>query len=172
MHQNRASPFASDFYCRRGYRRELRSEDRFYPFSSQKESRFASDFLRRGNRASWGRKKSRDLLGSGENRRRNRRESRDFGALSKFKNSPQKKGWGLVGGSLEISLENVKILNCFNLWALINSVQTLTRCIVKGEAQKSHFSGDFLRGFDFLRIACSLGIPLLKFNGCNLDCWA
>ena len=81
MHQNRASLFASDFYRRRGYRREFRSEDHFYPFSSQKKSRFASDFLRRGNRASWGLKKSRDFLGSGKNRRRSRRESLDFGAL-------------------------------------------------------------------------------------------
>ena len=45
-------------------------------------ARFASDFLRRGNRTSWGLKKSRDFSGSGKNRRRNRRESRDFGALS------------------------------------------------------------------------------------------
>ena len=51
------------------------------PFSSQKKSRFASDFLRRGNSASWGLEKSRDFWGSGKNRRRNRRESRDFGAL-------------------------------------------------------------------------------------------
>ena len=41
--------------------------------------------------------------------------------------------------------------------ASINSVQT--RCIVKGEAQKIHFSGDFLGAFDFLRSACSLEIP-------------
>ena len=81
MHQNRASLFASDFYRRRGYRKEFRSEGHFYPFSSQEESRFASDFLRRGNRASWGLKTSRDFSGSGKNRRRNRRESRDFGAL-------------------------------------------------------------------------------------------
>ena len=81
MHQNRASPFASDFYRRRGYRREFCSEDHFYQFSSQKKSRFASGFLRRGNRASWGLKKSRDFSGSGKNRCRNRRESRDFGAL-------------------------------------------------------------------------------------------
>ena len=81
VHQNRASLFASDFYRRRGYRRESRSEDHFYPFSSQKRSRFASDFLRRGNRTSWGLKKSRDFSGSGKNRRCNRRESRDFGAL-------------------------------------------------------------------------------------------
>ena len=81
VHQNRASPFASDFYRRRGYRREFRSEDHCYQFSSQKKSRFASGFLRRGNRASWGLKKSRDFSGSGKNRRRNRRESRDFGAL-------------------------------------------------------------------------------------------
>ena len=81
VHQNRASLFASDFYRRRGYRREFRSEDPFYPFSSQKKSRFASDFLRRGNRAPWGLKKSRGFSGSGKNRRRNRRESRDFGAL-------------------------------------------------------------------------------------------
>ena len=82
LHRNRASPFASDFYRRRGYRRELRGEDHFYPFSSQKKSRFASDFHRRGNRASWGLKKSRDFSGSGKNRHRNRSESRDFGALS------------------------------------------------------------------------------------------
>ena len=81
MHQNRASPFASDFYRCRGCRREFRSEDHFYPFSSQKKSRFASDFLRRGNRAASGLKKSRDVLGSGIKRRRSRREPRDFGAL-------------------------------------------------------------------------------------------
>ena len=40
MHQNRASPFASDFYRRRGYRREFRSEGHF------------SHFLRRRNRGS------------------------------------------------------------------------------------------------------------------------
>ena len=60
MHQNRASPVASDSYRRRGYRREFRNEVHFYPLSSQRKSRFASDFLRRGNRASWGLKKSRD----------------------------------------------------------------------------------------------------------------
>ena len=39
-----------------------------------------------------------------------------------------------------------------------NNVQT--RCIVKGRGSgKVHFSGDFLGVFDFLRIACSLGIP-------------
>ena len=53
----------------------------FSRFHRRKKSRFASDFLRRGNRASWGLKKSRDFSGSGNNRRRNRRESRDFGAL-------------------------------------------------------------------------------------------
>ena len=38
-----------------------------HKFSSQKKSRFASDFLRRGNRASWGLEKSRDdCLGSGK----------------------------------------------------------------------------------------------------------
>ena len=76
----------SDFYRRRRHRRKFCSEDHFYPFSSQKKSQFASDFLRRGNRASWGLKKSRDFLGSGKNRRRNRRESRDFGSL---------RGWGV-----------------------------------------------------------------------------
>ena len=40
---------------------------------------------------------------------------------------------------------------------LLNNVQT--RCIVKARLRKVHFSGDFLGGFDFLRIACSLGIP-------------
>ena len=39
-HQNRASPFASDFDRRRGCRKEFRSEDHFaYPFSSQKKNR-------------------------------------------------------------------------------------------------------------------------------------
>ena len=53
----------------------------FLPVLIAEKSRFASDFLRRGNRASWGLKKSRDFSGSSKNRRRNRRESRDFGAL-------------------------------------------------------------------------------------------
>ena len=81
------------------------------------------------------------------------------------------KNRGLVGGSLakfSISiLANFKILNFFNLWALtpsspvvvfflnslfssperINSVQT--RCIVKGEAQKSPLFWRFLGGFWF-----------------------
>ena len=67
VHQNRASPFASDnhFYRRPGYRREFRNEDHFYLFSSQKKSWFASE----GHRASWGLKKSRDFSGSGKNRR-------------------------------------------------------------------------------------------------------
>ena len=52
------------FNRRRGYRREFRSEDGFYLFSSQKKSRFASDFLRRRNRESWGLKKSRDFFGA------------------------------------------------------------------------------------------------------------
>ena len=66
VHQNRASPFASDFYRRRGCRREFRSEEHFYPFSSQKKFRFASDFLRGGSRTSWGLEKSRDFSGSGK----------------------------------------------------------------------------------------------------------
>ena len=42
--------------------------------------------------------------------------------------------------------------------AQINSVQT--RCIAKGEAQKSPlFLAIFWGVFDFLRLACSLGIP-------------
>ena len=40
---------------------------------------------------------------------------------------------------------------------IFKSVQT--RCIVKARLRKVHFSGDFLGVFDFLRIACSLGIP-------------
>ena len=32
VHQNRASPFASDFYRRRGYRKEFRNEDHILPF--------------------------------------------------------------------------------------------------------------------------------------------
>ena len=43
------------------------------------------------------------------------------------------------------------------LFDFFNSVQT--RCIVKGEAQKSPLFWRFSGGFDFLRIACSLGIP-------------
>ena len=46
----------------------------------------------------------------------------------------------------------------------INSVQT--RRIVKARLREVHFSGDFLGIFDFLRIACSLGIhkKTFKFN--------
>ena len=39
----------------------------------------------------------------------------------------------------------------------VNSVQT--RCIVKGEVHKSPLFWRFWGVFDFLRIACSLGIP-------------
>ena len=82
MHQNRTSPSAGDFFRRRGYREEFRNEAHFYLFSSRRrKTRFASDFLRRGNRASWGLQNSCDFAGRGRNRRRNRRESRDFGAL-------------------------------------------------------------------------------------------
>ena len=92
VHQNRASPFASDFCLRGGCLRELRSEDHFYPLIfSQKKSQFASDSLRRGNRAIfWGAVKSltRDFLGSAKNRRRSRRESRDFGALRRSHRRP------------------------------------------------------------------------------------
>ena len=42
-------------------------------------------------------------------------------------------------------------------FVFINSVQT--GCIVKGEALKSPLFWQFSGGFDFLRIACSLGIP-------------
>ena len=55
---------------------------KFVPFNPQRKSPFASDFLRRGNRASWGLKNRAILRGSSKNRRRNRRESHDFGALS------------------------------------------------------------------------------------------
>ena len=81
VHQNRASPFASDFRRRLRYRREFRSGNQICPLQSQRKSPFASDFLRRANRASWGLKNRAILRGSGKNRRRNRRESRDFGAL-------------------------------------------------------------------------------------------
>ena len=81
VHQNRASPFASDFRRRLRYRREFRSGNQIWPSKSQRKSPFASDFLRRGNRASWGLKSRAILRGSSENRCRNRRGSRDFGAL-------------------------------------------------------------------------------------------
>ena len=53
----------------------------------------------------------------------------------------------------------VKFLENYRLKAtrFFNSVQT--RCIVKGEAQKNPLFWRFSVGFDFLRIACSLGIP-------------
>ena len=53
-----------------------------------------------------------------------------------------------------VELKNDYVLG---LLFTINSVQT--RCIVKGEAQKSPLFWRFSGGFDFLRIACSLGIP-------------
>ena len=52
------------------------------------------------------------------------------------------------------------ILYLQNNYVLVNSVQT--RCIVKARLRKVHFSGDFPRVFDFLRIACSLGITQEK----------
>ena len=114
VHQNRASPFASDFYRRRGYRRELRIEDHFYPFSSQKNSLFASDFPRRGNHAAWGLKKSR-FLGSGKNRRGSRRESRGFGALRYCDAFHKYRGQGSTLLSLKTLSALIKEINAFLL---------------------------------------------------------
>ena len=44
MHQNHASPFASDFYRRRGYHRELRSEDHFSHFRKRNRGSLAIFF--------------------------------------------------------------------------------------------------------------------------------
>ena len=51
------------------------------------------------------------------------------------------------------------VADSVRLVAIFNSLQT--RCIVKGEAQKSPLFWRFSGGLnsDFLRIACSLGIP-------------
>ena len=46
MHQNRASPFASDFCRRRGYRKEFRSEGHFYPFRENLNGGLANGGLR------------------------------------------------------------------------------------------------------------------------------
>ena len=47
--------------------------------------------------------------------------------------------------------------------AFLSSSDLLTVCklgaLQKARLRKVHFSGDFLGAFDFLRIACSLGIP-------------
>ena len=62
--------------------------------------------------------------------------------------------WGLKG----VYLKEIRSVPKHELIEIsINSVQT--RCIVKARLRKIHFSGDFLGVFDFLRIACSLGIP-------------
>ena len=143
MHQNRASPFASDFYRRRGYRKEFRSEDHFYPFSSQKKSRLASDFLRRGNRkiAIFG-GAVKIAAAAAENRAILVHSDANPSILLQWKSSGtsaaelhkvigrggklKKDFWGTVyiTGRKSEKLEK----------AIINSVQT--RCIVKGEAQK------------------------------------
>ena len=78
--KSRASPFASDFYRRRGYRREFRSEDHFTCFHRRKNRGSLAVFFAE-EIAHLGASKSRDFSGSGKNRRRNHRESRDFGAL-------------------------------------------------------------------------------------------
>ena len=52
-HQNRASPFASDFHHRLRYRREFRNGNQLCPFQSQRKSPFACDF--------WSQAKSRIL---------------------------------------------------------------------------------------------------------------
>ena len=79
MHQNRTSPFASDFHRRRGYRREFGSEDHFYRFLRRRNRGslaifFAEEIAHLGA-------PSPSIWGSGRNRHRSRRESRDFGAL-------------------------------------------------------------------------------------------
>ena len=86
MHQNRRS--LAIFTADEGIARNSAARIIFTRFHRRKESRFASDFLRRGNRASWGLEKSRDFSGSGKNRRRSRKESRDFGALRSRSGKP------------------------------------------------------------------------------------
>ena len=79
------------------------------------------------------------------------------------------RGGGICIGRLRFELRNLnaypdKIQNDMvcsrfpnTIFLGIKSVQT--RCIVKGEAQKSPFFCDFLGAFGFLRGAFSLGIP-------------
>ena len=54
---------------------------KFVPFNRRENRRSLAIFFAK-EIASWGLKNRAILRGSGENRRRNRRESRDFGALS------------------------------------------------------------------------------------------
>ena len=110
MHQNRASPFASDFYCRRGSRKEFCSEGHFYPFSSQKKSRFASNVFAE-ELAHLGAQKIAIFGGAVKIA-----ESRDFGALrvglvsapflplsckGKDRESPKGRGKCIIGGGVQ-----------------------------------------------------------------------
>ena len=45
MHQNRASPFASDFRCRLRYRREFRSGNQIFPFNRRENRRSLAIFF-------------------------------------------------------------------------------------------------------------------------------
>ena len=117
MHQNRASPFASDFYCRRGYRKEFRSEDHVSPFSSQKKSRFASDFLRGGNRASWGLKNRAIFWGAvkiaaaaAENRATLVHSDGEKGRKTAKTHPESTSGWVLIGWVLDLSLRTATVM--------------------------------------------------------------
>ena len=71
----------ASFYRRRGYRREFRSEDHFFTRFHRRRNRGSLPIFFSEEVAHLGASKSRDFSGSRKNRRCNRKESRDFGAL-------------------------------------------------------------------------------------------
>ena len=82
MHQNRASPFASDFLAQTRVSQGILQRGSFLPVFIAEEIAVRLRFSSLRKSRILGPQKSRDLPGGSKNRRRSRRESRDFGALS------------------------------------------------------------------------------------------
>ena len=100
MHQNRASPFASGFSPQTRVLRGFLQWESVLPGSISRENHRSLVICnRKENRTCWGLDTSSDFARSHENRRRNRRESHDFGALSigRTRSASPKRGFAKGG---------------------------------------------------------------------------
>ena len=105
-------------------------------FSSQKKSRFASDFLRRGNRTSCGLTRvARFFQERLRNRHRNRRGSRDFGALrAEFRSSRERftTTLGILQPTLFLFLQSILFskmpIESLSHWSRASTTTDITVC--------------------------------------------
>ena len=132
VHQNRASPFASDFHRRLGYHRDSRNGNQFCLFESQRDSPFASDFWSQGDRTSLRAKRLKKF----------KIALRDwnFQARLKISSEPPTKPRFLVGIQkakienfnrdwiFQARLKISSVIDFLNLWALSREEHSMDQC--------------------------------------------